>query len=157
MAADSSAMAELRYPLDLLCVSKHHLLVQLKSTCLLACLPAFQTNNPVWKRNRNQYAHLLLMQLQSREPFAPPFTSLPPQGPLPTLQRHLTYRFLPAASPRSRSTSPEARQPRNPQGPGTGQAQGQGQGLEGGGQGAGRARATSAIRGASTAARTAAR
>ena len=48
--------------------------------------PNPQTRNPVWKRNRNAYARLLLLQLRSGEPLAPPFSALPPEGPLTTLE-----------------------------------------------------------------------
>ncbi len=51
-----------------------------------------QTNNPVWKRNRNQYARLLLEQLRAGGALLEPFHVMPKEGALPTLQTYLTYR-----------------------------------------------------------------
>ena len=72
----------------------------------------------VWKRNRNTYARLLLEQLRCGT-LAEPFTALPPDGPLPTLPKHLAYAFKPmlamapssgARSGGSPSPSPSPRQ-----------------------------------------------
>lgn len=54
-----------------------------------------QTANVVWKKNRNAYARLLLEQLR-RGMLAEPFSAAPPDGPLPTLPKHLAYAFKPA-------------------------------------------------------------
>ena len=43
-----------------------------------------QTANPVWKRNRNLHARLLLEQLRAGR-LAEPFLRAPPDGPLRTL------------------------------------------------------------------------
>eukprot|EP00775_Hariotina_reticulata_P004241 gene4241-4491_t len=60
------------------------------------------TSNSTWKRNRNQYARLLLEQLRAGC-LEVPFNGMPPDGGLPTLPAYLTYRFM---SP-PRRTSPD--------------------------------------------------
>lgn len=44
------------------------------------------TVNPVWKKNRNAYARLLLGMVHSKT-LSDPFTKVPPSGPLPQLPR----------------------------------------------------------------------
>ena len=61
---------------------------------------AVQTNNPVWKKNRNSYAKLLLNQLKQGR-LEKPFNAGPPAGPLQTLPASLTYAF---SLPRRTST-----------------------------------------------------
>lgn len=61
---------------------------------------AVQTNNPVWKKNRNAYAKLLLNQLKQGR-LEKPFNAAPPAGPLQTLPASLTYAF---SLPRTNST-----------------------------------------------------
>ncbi|KAL0038714.1 hypothetical protein WJX79_004605 [Trebouxia sp. C0005] len=57
-----------------------------------------QTNNPVWKKNRNAYSKLLLNQLK-QGCLEKPFNAAPPAGPLQTLPASLTYSFsLPRTS-----------------------------------------------------------
>ncbi len=51
-----------------------------------------QTQNLVWKRNRNLHARLLLEQLRSGKLEAP-FHQMPPEGGLPTMPNWLTYRY----------------------------------------------------------------
>ena len=59
---------------------------------------AVQTNNPVWKKNRNAYSKLLLNQLK-QGCLEKPFNAAPPAGPLQTLPASLTYSFsLPRTS-----------------------------------------------------------
>ncbi|KAL3138552.1 hypothetical protein ABBQ32_006328 [Trebouxia sp. C0010 RCD-2024] len=62
--------------------------------------PTLQTNNPVWKKNRNAYAKLLLNQLKQGR-LEKPFNAAPPSGPLQTLPASLTYAF---SLPRTSST-----------------------------------------------------
>jgi hypothetical protein len=53
-------------------------------------LPSFEQNvsNPLWKKNRNSYARLLLQQLIAGR-LEEPFDALPCAGPLPTLHKYL--------------------------------------------------------------------
>ncbi|KAG1681002.1 hypothetical protein FOA52_009961 [Chlamydomonas sp. UWO 241] len=73
------------------------------------------TNNSIWKRNRNMHARLLLEMLRSQELLSPPFSAIPPDGPLPTLQLHLTTRFLKTSPssppPQQQRSEPHQTQP----------------------------------------------
>lgn len=62
-----------------------------------------QTNNPVWKKNRNAYAKLLLNQLK-QGCLEKPFNAAPPAGPLQTLPASLTYSFSLPRTSSARST-----------------------------------------------------
>eukprot|EP00798_Chlamydomonas_sp_ICE-L_P008244 gene8244-1513_t len=62
------------------------------------------TNNVVWRRNRNNYARLLMEQLKSGGTLLEPFNALPKQGHLPTLPLYMKCRFI--ASPSSPSPTP---------------------------------------------------
>ena len=53
-----------------------------------------QTNNAVWKRNRNLYARLLLEQLRVGGPLSEPFHAMPKEGGLPTLQAYVMVRCM---------------------------------------------------------------
>ncbi len=64
---------------------------------------AVQTNNPVWKKNRNAYAKLLLNQLK-QGCLEKPFNAAPPAGPLQTLPASLTYSFSLPRTSSARST-----------------------------------------------------
>ena len=63
-----------------------------------------QTTNPVWKRNRNLHARLLLEQLRAGR-LAEPFERPPPDGPLRTLGAWATAPYL----SRCRCALPEPR------------------------------------------------
>lgn len=65
---------------------------RLRTLCRrVSCL---QTQNAVWKRNRNSYARLLLEQLRGHSSLDAPFSSMPPDGALPNLPAHLMYRWV---------------------------------------------------------------
>ena len=64
---------------------------------------AVQTNNPVWKKNRNAYAKLLLNQLKQGR-LEKPFNAAPPAGPLQTLPASLIYAFSLPRTNLTRST-----------------------------------------------------
>jgi hypothetical protein len=50
------------------------------------------TTHIVFKKNRNLHARLMLEQLRVGR-LEDPFDTLPPEGPLPTLPKWLTYRY----------------------------------------------------------------
>lgn len=50
------------------------------------------TKNPTWRRHRNSYAALLLNMALARN-LGEPFTTMPPEGPLPTFPAHLKLNF----------------------------------------------------------------
>lgn len=63
---------------------------------------ARETRNATWKRSRNRYADLLLLQLRASGRLSEPFDAHPPSGPLPNIPRHclaplLALRHRPAS------------------------------------------------------------
>ncbi|WIA28396.1 hypothetical protein OEZ86_010942 [Tetradesmus obliquus] len=75
------------------------------------------TSNITWKRNRNLYARLLLEQLRAGC-LEVPFSTLPPEGALPTLPAYLTYRFM--SPPKQRMSGSPGSPPRRPHSAGAG-------------------------------------
>ncbi|KAK3253976.1 hypothetical protein CYMTET_33224 [Cymbomonas tetramitiformis] len=63
------------------------------------------TPNPTWKKNRNTYAKLMLEMLR-RGRLESPYTTQPPNGPLPMLPQWKTYNFMSKKSGTSTSRSP---------------------------------------------------
>ena len=102
---------------------------------------SFENTNDAWRRSRNQYAELLLRCVR-KGALGPPFTHLPPSGPLPQLPSEVVLSLR--ANRRVKAEGPPvAAPPRRPQGVWGGIFSSIGTGGYGGGdaEGAGRGRA----------------
>ncbi|KAJ9516715.1 hypothetical protein QJQ45_027121, partial [Haematococcus lacustris] len=89
------------------CVTHVDKLSRVRAKSWVALMREPQTNNVVWKRNRNHHAQLLLSQLESGT-LAPPYRNVPPEGGLPTLQGWTRTRYTsPSRARHGRASSPD--------------------------------------------------